>query len=218
MSISYGSDYVKKYRGKEKEGRLERLLDLIPLNKDDFVLDIGCGNGFWANLISSKVKKYVGIDTSIDFINESVKNNRRKNCFFVKETSLEHVKKGYKYDKIFMLDVSEHLKDGLFVKILEDVKLMLKSGGGLYIHTPNKKYFLEILKSCGLLKQTYGHIAIRSAEEYVSLLSKNGFKVKIVYLDHYIKVLNVLNILRNIPYVKKYFQARLFIKAWINEN
>ena len=52
---------------------LELVLGHIEITKDDTVLDVGCGNGFTAFILSKHAKAVVGIDLSeplIDFLNK----------------------------------------------------------------------------------------------------------------------------------------------------
>lgn len=218
MNIKYGNDYVKRYREKEGEGRLERLLVLIDLRKSDSVLDVGCGNGFLADLLKEKIKFYTGIDTSNAFINEARKNVKKNNFVFYCESSRKHLERKIKYDKIFLMDVSEHMTDKIFLDVLSDIKVMLKREGKVYLHTPNKMYFLELLKQVGVLKQTFGHIAVRSAHDYINLLNKAGYGVEVVYLNHYLGLLSWFSFLKRIPFIGYIFNARLFMTVWKNES
>ncbi|MCI0575508.1 MAG: class I SAM-dependent methyltransferase, partial [Chloroflexi bacterium] len=60
----------------------------------------------------------------------------------------------------------------------------------LYLHTPNGRYVLELLKKKRILKQSLGHVAVREAQEYKALLAQVGFAaVDIRYLPHYVRSL-----------------------------
>ena len=216
--IRYGSDYVERYRKKKGEGRLERMLTLFELGRNNSVLDVGCGNGFLADLVNDKVKKYTGIDTSGEFIKEAKKNIKYSNCFFYNDSSRNHLRRNTKYDRIFLMDVSEHMTDKIFLEVLRDFRFLLNKDGRAYIHTPNKDYFLERLKQVGLLRQTFGHIAVRTPLEYSRLLKKAGYKVEIRYLDHYLGLLGCISFLKYIPIFGRLFNARLFIKFWKDEG
>ncbi len=218
MNIKYGSDYVEKYRRKEGEGRLERMLTLFDIGNSNSVLDIGCGNGFLANLLKGLVKSYTGIDTSSTFIEEAKKKFKESNCIFYNESSRKHLKRKVKYDRIFLMDVSEHMTDKIFSEVLKDMRVLLKKSGKVYLHTPNKMYFLEQLKQVGILKQTFGHIAVRSGADYTHLLNKVGYGVEVTYLDHYLGLLSWFSFLKYLPCIGYIFNARLFMKIWKNES
>ena len=184
----YGQEYVNLYRRKKYEGRIDRLLKFIDFKKSDFVLDVGCGSGFLADSIKDKIKEYTGIDTSSAFIKEAKDTHEGiKNIHFLNEPIEKHVKKGLKYDKIFLLDVSEHLTDEEFTSVIACCSSLLRSGGYIYIHTPNKDYFLEQIKERGLMKQITGHIGVRNKSDYKKLISKVGdfTSINFIYLNHY---------------------------------
>jgi len=209
----YSADYVRIYKRKKKEGRLDRLKTYFSLNKNVFVLDVGCGSGFLFDLIRDDIKSYTGIDLSDDFINESKKTHKNNKLSFRCESSRNHAKKfSNYYKKIFMMDVTEHLDDETMLEIIKDCHKMLKKNGKLFIHTPNGMYFLEILKKIGIIKQTAGHIAIRSYNQYKKLIKKTDFSnIKIVYLNHYIIFLKPFYYLSYVPFIGDYFKARLLI-------
>ena len=215
----YDSNYVSKlHLDEEKQKkRLKRLLKFINLEKDDLVLDVGCGNGLLLDYIADKLSFYFGVDFSEDFIKAAKKRqeeNKIKNAEFVcKDINIFCKNFRNYFDKIFALDFVEHIYDEDFIEIFTSLHNSLKIGGKLYIHTPNGEYFLEFLKKKNiLLKQLPEHIAVKTAIESKTLLEKVGFKnIKIVYLPHYIKILSILDFLKYIPFFGKYFKARLFI-------
>lgn len=214
LENEYGNEYVKKYRKKRGEGRLERIIPLLKLSKEDNVLDVGCGNGFLLELISSKVSNYTGLDTSKEFIDEAINIHPTHQNNFLNEDVAEHSKTRRRYDKLFLMDVTDHIDNQNLSEILKACKKLLKKKGKLYIHTPNLDYFMEVFKDRGILPQTSGHIAVRNAEEYRTLLKKAGFSsFKISYLAHYQPLLKNTHILSAIPIIGKYFRSRIFIEA-----
>lgn len=215
MKKIYGKNYVDAYVRREGEGRLERLIDLINFDKNDVCLDYGCGNGFLYPLIKNKVKKYIGVDTSSDFIKVAKGDKKNIGAEFILIKEGQNLKKinKQKFDKIFLFDLTEHLKDRELVNILKNCKEVLESDGSIYIHTPNLDYFMEAWKRVGFVKQIEGHIGVRNEKQYRRILQKakldnSYFK----YLGHYDKYLGKLNFLAKLPMVGKFFQARLFIE------
>jgi cyclopropane fatty-acyl-phospholipid synthase-like methyltransferase len=213
----YSTDYVSKFclEEQKQKRRLKRLLKFINLKKNDIVFDAGCGNGLLLDFISDRINFYYGVDFSEDFIKvarDRQSKNKISNAKFVRE-DISVFCKGFKnyFDKIFALDFVEHIYDGDFIKIFTLLYSSLKIGGEIYIHTPNGKYFIEILKQKNILKQLPEHIAVRTAREYRELLKKVGFQnIKIIYLPHYLKILSIFDFLKYIPFFGKYFKARLF--------
>ncbi len=202
--------------------RLDRLIDLIPFNSDDIVADFGCGNGIFADMIHSRIAAYDGIDFSEDFIALARKRHEKlqvKNVTFYTEDIINFCekKKSY-YDKVFAMDFSEHIYDEDFFKIFTAIMYSLKPGGALYLHTPNADFILEILKKYRILKQVYGHIAVRNEQQYRQLFFDMKFdNIRVRHIPHYLTSLSYLHFLSKIPFIGKFFKARLFIECIKNK-
>ena len=209
----YNQSYLQKYH-QTPGRRLKNILSHVHLDTNDIVLDAGCGNALLYKLIKNKVKKYYGVDFSQDFINFFQKKYQNHNTEFACRDLIEFCKEKYNFfDKIFMLDFTEHVPDQELSDILKSARASLRKGGILYIHTPNKNYFLEILKDKKIMDQTTGHVAVRSAEEYLKLLQKAGFyKIESVFLPHY-NFLRHFDFLKHAPLLGKYNKARLLLIA-----
>ncbi|MBU1202691.1 class I SAM-dependent methyltransferase [Patescibacteria group bacterium] len=208
--------YFKTYLRQKK--RLENLLKPIKFNSDFRVVEYGCGNGLWGELIHNRVKSYTGVDFSEQFINLAKRRhkalnirNTRFNCNDIIKFSEEH---DNEFDQAFSMDFSEHVYDDDFISIFTAIRNTLKPNGKLYLHTPNGDYFLELCKKNGILKQSVGHIGIRNVKKHINLLEKVGFKnIVIYYLPHYIKLLSVFHFISYLPIIGKFFKARLLIKC-----
>ncbi len=209
---------LSKY--KQQKQRLVNIVSHIKLKHTYDVVDFGCGNGLLADIIYKQINTYTGIDFSSSFIQIAKRRKKVKkllNCqFFCNDITRFSKTNNRKFDVAFAFDFSEHLYDNDFKIIFQAIKTTLKSNGILYIHTPNGRYILEFLKKYGLLKQSKGHIGIRTDIEYEQLLIKNvGFKkIEINYIPHYIKLLHLFHFLSYIPIFGKFFKARLFIKCY----
>jgi 2-polyprenyl-3-methyl-5-hydroxy-6-metoxy-1,4-benzoquinol methylase len=213
LKAIYNEKYVERYRKKRGEGRLERLLHLIGFTKEDIVLDVGCGSGFILELIQGKVSRYVGIDFSDQFISEAALMHKDvPGATFLCEGSDAHMRKNPSvYSKILLMDFTEHLYDDQLVSVLGDCRTMLADGGIIFVHTPNRAYFLEILKARGMLRQTEGHVAVRDARQYHRLAEKAGLAVaETRYLNHYLPVMKPFHVLSFLPILGTFFRARLF--------
>lgn len=211
----YDTEYIKKLDSSNNI-RLERLLPYIEIEKNDVVLDVACGSGHLLDLLEDKINTYHGVDFSEDLINIANKKKKEKNIinaqFFCSDIDIYCINKINYYDKIFALDITEHIYDEMFLKIFTSLYKSLKEDGELYIHTPNAEYILEIMKKKKILKQFPSHIKVRNANEYVKLLNQAGFgTIQIKYLAHYLKPLTYFDFLKNTPIFGNFFKARLFI-------
>ena len=209
----YNSEFFISLEKKVNKSRVGRLIKLMKLNNTDIVAEFGCGSGIFYEFIKDKIKEYFGIDYSKEGIELANKKfaNFSNNKFFIENINEFCPKYPDFFDKIFTLDFSEHLYNEDFIEIFQNINKTLKKGGILYIYTPNGDYFLEILKEKGLLKQNPSHVAVRNANEYKNLLEKFGFKkIHIQEIAHF-NIMKYLHFLSYIPFIGKYFGARLFI-------
>lgn len=218
LKLLHSNNYVERFNKNQKIIRIQRLISLIDFNTHDDVIDIGCGNGMLFPLIKNQVNSYTGIDFSIDFINLAKQKyiNQSNNlvefvCDDVNNFSLEANKK---FTKALTLDLSEHVYDDEWLRILKSIHSLLDDNGDIYIHTPNSEFFVEWMKERNIiLKQFPEHIAVRSAKENLKLISLAGFKeIDVTFLPHYNR-LKYFDRLSKLPFVGKYFKARIFIRA-----
>jgi 2-polyprenyl-6-hydroxyphenyl methylase / 3-demethylubiquinone-9 3-methyltransferase len=212
----YDQGYVDQYDPHAVQ-RMRRMLPFFELSGSEVVADFGCGNGVLLELIAPRVRDYVGVDFSEEFIRAAERRRDARSigkgtfqCADLVEFGESHPSQ---FDAAFALDFSEHIYDDQFVRIFRAIHRALKPDGSLYLHTPNRDYFMERLRERGVvLKQIEGHVAVRTARSNQALLEQCGFAgVQIRYLAHYLRVGGALHGLSALPGIGRYFQARLFI-------
>jgi len=198
--------------------RLKWLLEYVTLRKDFRIVDFGCGSGMLMELVAPNVASYTGVDFSEEFIAESRRRQQQLRvsnaefvCSGVEEFCTQHVGR---FDVGFALDFAEHVPDAAWRRYLEAMRLSLRQGGSLYLHTPNAHFFVEIMKEKGIiLRQFPEHVAVRSPDEHVQLLRQAGYTVERVSLIPHYGELRVLHLLSHLPGIGRYFKARIFIEA-----
>lgn len=154
------------------------------INKNDMVLDLGCGSGQSAIKAAKRAKKVIGLDFDdalLKLAAESSRRSRIKNVTFQKANLEENLKyKSNSFDKIIFLDVLEHLNNR--DRILKVIKRILKNGGLLFLGVPNKntswKKLQERVGVCYFSDPD--HKVEFSEAEIIDLLKKHGFNVKSV--------------------------------------
>ncbi|MFH0864238.1 MAG: methyltransferase domain-containing protein [Candidatus Gottesmanbacteria bacterium] len=135
---------------KENEKRYKntsiKLMTLLKQKKIDCkrirVLDIGSGNGFYAQLLANLgVTKYVGLDIT-DCLFPKLKKQFPLFKFFKKDISQDRI--GSTYDLILMIDVTEHIvTEDRLTMAMDNVKKSL-SPSGTFIVLPLMKYSKRI--------------------------------------------------------------------------
>ncbi len=139
-----GIDYFKKGLISPK---FKQAVNMAKLKAGMKILDIGCGRG---DIVLASAKKNIysyGIDYAHDAIeiNKAAKQSLPDNItsfFSVHQASGDTLPfKKCTFDKIFFMDVAEHLSHSDLLQCLKECKRTLKEDGELIIHTsPNRWY------------------------------------------------------------------------------
>src|SRR4249920_212660 len=193
----YDQSYVDQYDPHAVQ-RIRRMLPFFDLSAGDEVADFGCGNGVLLELVAPRVRAYVGIDFSEEFVRAAERRraagavrNGSFHCGDIVSFCEAHPNR---FDAAFALDFSEHVYDDQFLRIFRAIHGALKPGAPLYVHTPNAEYFMERLKERGILTQVEGHVGVRDAARHEALFRECGFTdVRVTYLAHYLYVASLFH-------------------------
>jgi len=164
--------------------------DLIALleggqDKNQKILDIGCGNGTIANKMIDEGYDVYGIDASDTGI--KVARNNEPNRFFVQDINSKELPtelKGIQFDTIVSTEVIEHLYNPRgYIGFCKEV--LLKNGGGqIVISTPYHGYLKNLVMAvAGKTDGHYtvlwdgGHIKFWSRKTLTQLLEEFGFEI-----------------------------------------
>lgn len=133
--------------------------------KPESVIDIGCGNGRYAELISQFTSDYAGFDISEKLI-EFAKNKYPDKTFYA--SRLEDAPEDKKYDLAFTYTTLQHIKEEDMPQAIEKLKKIAKRG--LFIESEgfltrhyciNHDYekLFKVLKKIPLVKNSKGEFA-----------------------------------------------------------
>ncbi len=107
------------------------------LEYKDFVLEVGCGDGFGAPIIAQSVKRVLAIDPENRHIKENRKRLAKIRNIEFREMDICKEAPSEVFDAAFSIDVIEHLDRPLNSLFMENQCRCLKSDGICIIGTPN---------------------------------------------------------------------------------
>lgn len=105
------------------------------LHKDGAGLELGCSDGYFTEILASKINSLDVVDGSAGFIEEAKKRNVKNARYF--HSLFEEYTPDRQYDFVFASYIMEHVLEPKLV--LDMVQRVLKPGGILYIVVPNAR-------------------------------------------------------------------------------
>ncbi len=213
----HGNEYVHRFSNQRQIARVARLVERIQLPPDAKIMDVGCGTGILARLLAPKYGSYTGIDFSEAMLQQARADalaHGLNRCKFVRADAVDVMREqANTWDAVFMLDISEHVPDIDWTKIVDATHQALKPGGKVYLHTPNLDFFLERMKQSGVIRQFPEHIAVRNERQNMEFFEKACYSaITSVRLPHY-NILRWLHPFAHMPIAGRYLGARLWIVA-----
>ena len=108
-------------------------------DKNDVVLDYGCGPGAFLAIASKYCKSIIGVDISSSFVEQTNKTIMKYDLNNAKSKLIKSCNTGFEnntFDKIIMVDVIHHLES--ISDELKEIHRILKPEGKLIVFEPNK--------------------------------------------------------------------------------
>lgn len=170
--------------------RLKKMIKAGQLNKNNLVLDLGCGEGFLISLLP-KVKQTTGIDISkvaLKRAKEVLKNKPNVQLEWGDAQKLDIPNESF--DKIFCSETLEHLPYPQ--KAMKEIHRLLKKDSLTIISVPDEKrirfimrmvklFFLDKLLHAARKQEDYEWHLHQTDKNFIFNISKNLFKVKKIY-------------------------------------
>lgn len=155
----------------------------------DVVLDFGCGPGSFTDVLSQQkpTTKIVGLDMAsrqIDFAKKNISQNKINGMIdfvCIDQNNFQIPYSDGFFDKVTCIEVIEHIHPFFSLKILEEIRRVLKVNGRLIITTPNYRSlwpFIEIiLENISPVKYHEQHINKFTPNAFVKFLETAGFNI-----------------------------------------
>lgn len=144
-TIKIGGDY--QYRALTEGNAVQRfwhfskLLAIqryLPPSSKDHVLDVGCGSGVVSDFLGNSAAEVLAIDANEDAIAFATQKFARANVKF-KQCLVDDfvVLVDHPLDKIYCLELIEHIHFEQTLKLFKMFLALLKPGGKVFVTTPN---------------------------------------------------------------------------------
>jgi 2-polyprenyl-3-methyl-5-hydroxy-6-metoxy-1,4-benzoquinol methylase len=160
--------------------RVEKILNFAGTGKQ--ILDVGCGDGSIASLLTSQGNRVVGLDVSSAAIRVAKRRGIQTYSLNLEEKWPERFR--HQFDLVFAGEIIEHIYNT--DSFLENIRKVLKKNGQLLLSTPNVASLgrrLSLLAGKNPLLETSlgekdaGHIRYFTFYSLVNLLNRHSFVI-----------------------------------------
>lgn len=107
---------------------LERLLDV---QKEETILDLGCGQGFFSHIFSPKARKLIGVDISKELIALAEKGKKHNEAFFISPSDNLSMIESNSIDKAYIVLALQNIEK--MKETFEEVARILKEKGSFFV-------------------------------------------------------------------------------------
>ncbi len=160
-------EYRKKNFGQQ---RFLYAKKFITNKKNPYILDLGCGAGYFLSVLKDKKIRSKGLEVSRHLV-DYCKNNGLD----VSSSSLE-LEDDLSFDLITMYDVLEHLESP--IEVMKCINKKLKKNGICIAYTPNiESLAFEIMGSNQNTLLPFEHVCFYNPKSLNLLASKSGFQI-----------------------------------------
>jgi 2-polyprenyl-3-methyl-5-hydroxy-6-metoxy-1,4-benzoquinol methylase len=159
----------------------------LPPASGDHILDVGCGSGVISDFLGESGAEVLGIDANQDAIAFAQAQFRRPNVRFQLGYVDEEYHPPWPVDKIYCMEVIEHVYQEQFELMLNTFAKSLKSQGRVFITCPNQtslwpfiERLLDVSGAVPRLKDEQ-HVEKYTIEKLTNIVKKAGFEVESVH-------------------------------------
>lgn len=154
--------------------RYDRLIQLLPRDARR-VLDLGCGDGYLAVMLTERGHAVTALDLSQDRLDKFAEKARRLGIKQVRASATKTGLESASFEAIVSSEVLEHLPEPR--AMLEEAHRLLAPGGVLVLCVPNEERIRRIV--CPHCRERFsvdGHLHVFSAQSLAALVREAGFE------------------------------------------
>ncbi len=170
-SLGLGNEayYRKDYGERPPEHYLWLLADIVKSGRPGNIVDLGCGPGLFVEIASRWGLEVMGCDGSEDGLRIALRRQPKlklTHCLLSGRLPFE----ADAVDNVLLNQVIEHLPTQVFTNVLVECQRILRKGGMLFIHSPNKANKREVRKDPTHINPLY-------PSELRNMLVSHGFEI-----------------------------------------
>lgn len=120
----------------------------LPPQASDRIIDVGCGSGVVSEFLAKSGAEVLGIDGNADAISFASEKFQRQNLSFRKGLVDSQFEAEEPFDKIYCLEVLEHIYYDQGRQMLANFHRALRPEGAVFLTTPNYRSFWPLIECC----------------------------------------------------------------------
>jgi len=187
-SIEIRGDY--QHRALTQGNRIQRfwhyskilaIEKLLPPHRGDKVVDVGCGSGVITDFLARCGAHAVGIDANPDAIRFAQQTYSSPRTLFRHGLADQPLGQDASVDKVYCLELIEHIHASQASVLLDHVHRLLRPGGRLFLTTPNYHSLWPVIEwlmdRLGLAPHMAGHqhVELYNRKKLRRLFLASGF-------------------------------------------
>jgi SAM-dependent methyltransferase len=180
---AYFADLSARYRTRNRfaRRRIANVFSLLPELVGRTLVDLGCGMGTFTIEAADRGAFALGVDPAPAAVRAAravAEAEQAHGARFIRADAVQLPLANGTADIVLAADLTEHLDDVTFARILREAGRVLVPGGTLVVYTPDRQHVFERLRDRGVMKQDPSHIGVRSAAELRAAVEAAGFEVE----------------------------------------
>lgn len=158
----------------------------MPPASNDNIIDVGCGSGVITSFLGEYGAEVLGIDGNLDAIKFATEKFSRNNVNFRLGLIDDSIKVNELIDKIYCIEVIEHIYINQARDMLRVFYNILKPGGKVFLTTPNYKSVWPIIEwlmdKLGLSPPLieHQHVEFYDKDKLENLCLRSGFDIELI--------------------------------------